>query len=232
MSRNDEREHLKKQAALKAVDFVEDGMIVGLGTGTTASHVIEALARRVKTGLKIQGIPTSERTSEHAERLGLILTDFSAYKQIDVTIDGADEVELSSLDVIKGLGGALLREKIVAAASKKLIIVVDESKLVNRLASRAPVPVEVVPFGWQVTADRLQALGCKPKLRLNASGEPFITDGGHNIVDCFFAPIAQPSELAKQLDSIIGVVETGLFIGLTKLVIVAKSTGVELLSAK
>jgi ribose 5-phosphate isomerase A len=230
MSRNDEVELLKKQAAFKAVELIEDGMIVGLGTGSTATYAIEALAERVKGGLKVQGIPTSERTSEQAERLGISLTDFSHHRQIDLTIDGADEVELSSLNVIKGLGGALLREKIVAAASKKLIIVVDERKLVDRLASHTPVPVEVVPFGWQVTADRLEQLGCKPKLRLDARGESFMSDGGHYILDCAFEPIARPAELAQQVNAIIGVVEVGLFIGLTKLVIAAKLSGIELLS--
>jgi ribose 5-phosphate isomerase A len=232
MSRNGEVELLKKQAALEAVALVEDGMIVGLGTGSTASYAIEALAQRVKGGLKIQGIPTSRRTAEQAERLGIVLTDFSMHRLIDLTIDGADEVEVRSLNVIKGLGGALLREKIVAAASKKLIIVVDERKMVDRLASHTPVPVEVIPFGWQVTAERLANFDCQPKLRLNEKGEPFISDGGHYILDCAFKPIDRPAELAQQLDTIIGVVEIGLFIGLAKLVITAKETGVEFLSCK
>jgi ribose 5-phosphate isomerase A len=232
MNTIDEVEALKKRAAQKAVELVEHGMIVGLGTGSTASYAIEALGERVKAGLHILGIPTSMHTAKQAEQLGIALTDFSRHRQIDLTIDGADEVELSSLNVIKGLGGALLREKIVAAASKKSVIVVDERKLVNRLASKAPVPIEVIPFGWQVTSERLEYLGCQPKLRLGENRDPFVSDGGHYILDCSFEPIVRPAELEQKLKAIIGVVEVGLFIGLTKLVIAAKASGIEFLSAK
>src|SRR5437016_3255252 len=144
-----DRDQLKRAAAERAIAFVESGMVVGLGTGSTASFVIEALAKRVADGLQIVGIPTSERTAALARRLGIALASFTEYQRLDLSIDGADEVERGSLDLIKGLGGALLREKIVAAASQRFIVVVDQDKLVDRLGEHNPVPVEVTQFGWQ-----------------------------------------------------------------------------------
>src|SRR5215510_16132131 len=159
-----DRDELKRAAALRAIEEVEDGMVVGLGTGSTAAFVVEGLGARVAAGLRLVGIPTSERTAAHARRLGIPISTFAEHERLDLTIDGADEVQLGTLDLIKGLGGALLREKIVAAASHRLAIVVDSSKLSERLGSRAPVPVEVVPFGLEATQEALEALGASARL--------------------------------------------------------------------
>jgi ribose 5-phosphate isomerase A len=217
---------LKLAAAESAAAQVTDGMIVGLGSGSTAALAVNALGRRVTGGLRIVGIPTSEATAAQARSLGIPLTSLAEVSRIDMTIDGADEVEEGSLNLIKGLGGALLREKIVASASKHLVIVVDDRKLVSHLGAHNPVPVEVVPFGWQATARELLDMGAKPALRRNPDGEPFISDGGHNILDCAFGPIASPESLAKKLDHVVGLVEHGLFIGLTAEVHVAGAAGV------
>ena len=158
-------DELKRAAAETAAECLEGGMIVGLGTGSTATLAVEAIGRRVALGLRIIGIPTSEATARLARDLGIPVSTLAEHAQIDVTIDGADEVELCTLNLIKGHGGALLREKIVASASARLVIVVDESKLVDRLAVHDPIPVEVVPFGWQATAKRLRRLGAEPSLR-------------------------------------------------------------------
>jgi ribose 5-phosphate isomerase A len=223
---------LKLAAAESAAAQVTDGMIVGLGSGSTAALAVDALGRRVKEGLRIVGIPTSEATAARARALGIPLTNLAEVSQIDMTIDGADEVEEGSLNLIKGLGGALLREKIVASASKRLVIVVDDRKMVSHLGSHNPVPVEVVPFGWQATARELLDAGAKPVLRRNPDGEPFISDGGHNILDCAFGPIASPDLLAKKLDHVVGLVEHGLFIGLTSEVHVAGAGGVRVLNSR
>jgi ribose 5-phosphate isomerase A len=183
----------------------------------------------VSEGLRIVGIPTSESTTAQARGLGIPLTSLAAVAQIDMTIDGADEVEEGTLNLIKGLGGALLREKIVASASKRMVIVVDDRKLVSHLGSHVPVPVEVTPFGWQATARKLLDLGAKPVLRRNQDGEPFTSDGGHNILDCAFGAIASPESLAKELDHVVGLVEHGLFIGLTSEVHVAGAGGVRVI---
>jgi ribose 5-phosphate isomerase A len=222
----------KKEAALKALEFVKDGMLLGLGTGSTATFFVKALAERVKEGLKVTGVPTSEATGKLAKELGIKVADLSTYPRLDLTIDGADEVELDSLNLIKGLGGALLREKIVAKSSKTMIVIVDESKLVTKLASHVPVPVEIVPFGFESTLGRITTLGGAPRLRPGPDGQPYLTDGGHYIADCAFKPIDNGKELSQQLKMLVGVVETGLFIGIAKHVIVAKETGVELMSRK
>src|SRR5262249_58489187 len=156
------RDELKCAAAARAIEEVENGMVVGLGTGATAAFVVEGLARRVAGGLRVVGIPTSERTASQARRLGIPIATFAEYQTLDLTIDGADEVQLGTLDLIKGLGGALLREKIVAAASRRLVIVVDQEKLVERLGAHTPVPVEVAQFGWQATAGPLAQLRSVP----------------------------------------------------------------------
>jgi ribose 5-phosphate isomerase A len=220
-----ERDKLKRIAAARAVEEVEDGMILGLGSGSTAGFALEALAVRVAKGLRIAGIPTSEQTAAQARRLGVPLTSFAEHRRIDLTIDGADEVERGTLHLIKGLGGALLREKIVAAASARMIVVVDDSKLVDRLGSRGPLPVEIVSFGWQSVLDRLAEAGVTPSLR-KVGSEPFVTDGGNYIADCAIANIADPGALEKQLGALIGVVESGLFIALASEIVASGAGGV------
>jgi ribose 5-phosphate isomerase A len=218
----------KRAAAARAVAEVEDGMVLGLGTGSTASFALEALAARVAKGLRVVGIPTSERTAMLARRLGVPLTDFAAHRRIDLTIDGADQVERGTLTLIKGLGGALLREKIVASASRRMIVVVDETKLVDRLGGETPLPVEIVAFGWQAVLDRLGEIGCAPRLRL-AGDEPFTTDGGNYIADCAIAGISDAAVLEAQLSSVIGVVESGLFVGLASKVVIGRAGGVDVI---
>jgi len=225
------RDALKRAAAEAAVALIEDGMVVGLGTGSTAAFAVEALARRRAEGLRFVGIPTSEHTAAQARASGIRLTSFAEHRQIDLTIDGADEVELGTLNLVKGLGGALLREKIVAAASRRLAIVVDGAKLVDRLGMQAPVPVEVVPFGLEATQESLEVLGASARLRLAPSGAPFVSDGGHHIIDCRFEPIADPARLEERIRRIVGVVECGLFIGRAHMVFVADAGGVRRLDS-
>jgi ribose 5-phosphate isomerase A len=213
---------MKRAAAEAAAAAVADGMVVGLGTGSTASLVIAALGNRVRQGLQIVGIPTSARTAELATQSGIPLSTLARHSHIDLTIDGADEVVRATLDLIKGRGGALLREKIVAGASSRFLIVVDKTKIVEILGTHDPVPVEVIPFGWQATAERLRKAGAEPTLRLDAQGIPYLTDGGHHILDCQFGPIAEPRNLAAELDGIVGVVEHGLFLGMATQVIVGE----------
>ena len=226
-----DRDKLKRDAALRAVEYVEDGMVVGLGTGSTAYFVVEGLGARVAKGLKIVGIPTSERTATQARSLGIPLATFAEHQAIDLTIDGADEVERGSLNLIKGLGGALLREKIVASASRRLVIVVDQEKLVDQLGDHTPVPVEVVQFGWQATAAALARLGSDPALRHAHEDHPFITDGGNYTLDCRFPPIADARALESQIISIVGVVDCGLFVGRASAVIVAATDGIHVMNA-
>lgn len=217
-------------AAEAAANLVEDGMVLGLGTGSTASYFISALGRRLaEDGLRITGIPTSEQTASQARNAMIPLTSFAEHAQLDLTVDGADEVEFGTLSLIKGHGGALLREKIVAAASKRMVIVADESKLVEQLGSLVSVPVEVVRFGWQATGRRLTQIGANPSLRLGADRKPFVTDGGNYIMDCAFGPIANPKEIAHQLDHVVGAVEHGIFLGLAGEVMVGGRDGVRIL---
>jgi len=216
----------KEAAVHAAVKQLEDGMVVGLGSGTTASLAVSGIGKRVRDGLRIIGIPTSEQTADLARNLGIVLSTLGEHPRIDVTIDGADEVEIGTLRLIKGGGGNLLREKIVAASSARLVIVADETKLVHQLGSKAKLPIEVVPFGWQVTADRLRQSGADPVLRLGADGETFRTDGGHYILDCFYGPIADPLALQAHLDSTIGVIDHGLFLGLASEAFVGGPEGV------
>ena len=227
----DQRDLWKQAAAESAVAQLANGMIVGLGSGSTAALAVTALAKRVREGLRIVGIPTSERTAGQARGLEIPLATLDQYSEIDVTIDGADEVEAGNLNLIKGLGGALLREKIVADASKRLVIIVDETKIVAHLGERGPVPVEIVPFGWQATANKLRHLGANAVLRKGSDGEPFRSDGGHYILDCAFGLIASAQALASELDHIVGVVEHGLFIGLTSEVRAGGAGGVRVLTA-
>jgi ribose 5-phosphate isomerase A len=225
-----DREVYKRQAALRAVALAEDGMVVGLGTGSTARLAVEGLAERVQAGLRIAGIPTSEATAALARQFGIPLTTFADHTRIDLTIDGADEVERGSLTLIKGRGGALLREKIVAAASDLVVIIVDDTKLVDRLGLAASVPVEIVPFGWEATIRRLRERGAIATLRFGPDGGAFVTDGGHYIADCAFGPIADSRDLADRLSRVIGVVESGLFVDLAHRVIVAGAEGIEVLA--
>jgi ribose 5-phosphate isomerase A len=222
----------KKAAAVEAARLVEDGMVVGLGTGSTAALFVDALAERIaRERIRIVGVPTSDQTAQHATRLHIPLATFAQQTEIDLTVDGADEIERGTLFLIKGLGGALLHEKIVAAASKRMVVIADETKVVNRLGSRGPVPVEVVQFGWQVTLRRLEALGSKPKLRLAASGAPFVTDSGNYIIDCAFGPMENPKEIAHHLDHVVGAVEHGLFLKLAREALVGGQDGVKTLRA-
>ena len=216
----------EKQAAARAsLKFVHDGNVVGLGTGSTAAYAVRFLAERVRSGLKIRGIPTSSATRELAASLGIPLITFDDVQQIDVTIDGADEFD-PQLQLIKGGGGALLREKIVASASRQLVIVADASKQVKVLG-KFPLPVEVVPFAQALVAKRIAALRAKPKLRQDASGNPFVTDEGHHILDCSFGAIPDPRGLARTLDAMPGVVDHGLFINLASVVLVAHGSEVK-----
>lgn len=219
----------KRRAAEKAVEFIESGMIVGLGTGSTAVHATRAIGRMLASGrLKdVRGIPTSDETMREAQALAIPLTTFEETSTIDVTIDGADEID-PNLDLIKGLGGALLREKIVATASRQFIIVGDYRKIVSQLGSRAPVPVEVIPFARRPVKQYLESLGARVEER-RKSGEPFRTDEDNIILDAYFGTIVDPAELARAIGTRPGVVEHGLFLGLATMAVVASSEGIELL---
>jgi len=220
---------MKRAAARRAVAEVRDDMVVGLGSGSTAAFALEAIAARIAGGLRIVGIPTSEATAALARRLGIPLASIDRHPRIDLTIDGADQVERGTLNLIKGLGGALLREKIVAAASTRLIVVIDESKLADHLGGRTALPVEIVPFGWQTTTGRLAALGAATQLR-KVDGQPFTTDGGNYIADCAFGEISDPAALEARLSAVTGVIETGLFIGMASTIVVGRPAGVEIIA--
>jgi ribose 5-phosphate isomerase A len=229
MATPNEQDRLKQAAASWSADQLRDGMIVGLGSGSTSVMAVDAIGKRVKDGLRIVGIPTSEQTAEQAQRLGIPLATLGQYQEIDIAIDGADEVELGTLNLIKGGGGNQLREKIVATASKYFLVIVDQSKLVNRLGEKFKVPVEVAQFGWQATSRALERLSGHPALRKTKTGEAFITDGGNYILDCAFGPISSPAKLATELDSVVGVLEHGLFIGMAGQVAIGAPEGVRLL---
>jgi ribose 5-phosphate isomerase A len=224
---------LKRDAAARAVDQVSDGMRLGLGTGSTAKHFVELLAERVRGGLRVVGVPTSEATRADAERLGVPLTTLDETPELDLTVDGADEIG-PDLTVIKGGGGALLREKIVAAASARMIVIADESKWVQTLG-RFALPIEVVPFGLAATHRAIEKAardsGCPGPvmLRRTKDGHPFVTDGGHWILDAALQKIPDPRALAERLSQIPGVVEHGLFIGLAKTAILASAGGVRVI---
>lgn len=215
---------MKKMAAEKAVEHVDNGMVIGLGTGSTVKYAIKKLGERVNTGLKIEGIPTSLRTKKLATELNIPLVDLNDYTEIDLTIDGADEVD-SFLNLIKGGGGALTREKIIAYHSKKEIIVVDETKVVKKLGVDFPVPVEVTKFGWNATKKTLEELGCTTELR-TIMDEVYITDNSNYILDCDFGKINEPEALEKEINSIPGVIENGLFIDLADEIIVGSKQGI------
>ena len=213
----------KQLAAEKAVSFLENGMTIGLGTGSTAYWAIEKIGEKVKNeGWKIKAIATSVRSEEQARGLGIPIVDFSSVKSIDVTIDGADETD-ENLQLIKGGGGALLREKIVATNSKQMIVVADESKWVKMLG-RFPLPVEVVHFGWERTFDKLQLLGCEAKRRMNGT-EPYLTDNENYIVDCSFGEIRDAPALHESVNAITGVVDNGLFIRIASKLVLGFNNG-------
>jgi ribose 5-phosphate isomerase A len=215
----------KEAAARASLRFVRDGNVVGLGTGSTAAYAVRFLGERVRAGLKIRGIPTSVRTKDLATSVGIPLTTLDEFQQadfqgIDVTIDGADEFD-PHLHLIKGGGGALLREKIIASASRQVVIIADSSKQVAVLG-RFPLPVEVIPFAQALIANRIAALGATVKLRQDAKGNVFVSDEGHHILDCSFGQIPDPPALARTLSDMPGIVEHGLFIDLATVVLVAK----------
>jgi ribose 5-phosphate isomerase A len=218
---------LEKEVAGRAgLKFVRDDNVVGLGTGSTAAYFVQALAEEVQAGMKIRGIPTSSGTRDLAVSLGIPLTTFDEVQQIDVTIDGADEFD-PHLNLIKGGGGALLREKIVASASRQLVIVADASKQVQVLG-KFPLPVEVIPFAQALVAKKIEALGAKTvKPRTSPDGRVFVTDEGHHILDCAFGQIADPPGLARKLSDMPGIVEHGLFIGMAGIVLLARGDKVQ-----
>ena len=214
-------DELKRQAALRALDEIRDGMIVGLGTGSTASHFIRELG---KARIRVKGIPTSEASTQLAKEVGVLLTTFEEHPRIDITVDGADEVS-PGLDLIKGLGGALVREKIVAHASTRVVIVVDESKLVDRLGKRTVIPIEVIPLAVPRVLLLLEQLGGPARVR-ERDGRPFVSDNGNTIVDWNHGTINDPTTLEKQLKAITGIVDSGIFAGVANCVIVAGRQGI------
>ena len=221
---------LKEMAAREAVKHVKDGMVVGLGSGSTASIAIRFLGDKVKEGWKLVGVPTSRDSEVLGKSVGIAIGELRDYPDVDLTIDGADEVD-PELNLIKGLGGALVREKIVASATKVEIIIVDESKLVGYLGQKAPLPVEIVKFASESTMRRLQKFGCVPTLR-EKNGLAFITDNGNLIADCRFQRIDNPAKMESDLNLVPGVVDNGLFVGLTDKVIVASKAGVRTIEGK
>lgn len=227
MSSGDGNEAPEASAAA-ALAFVEEGQTIGLGTGRAAEAFVHALGHRVKDGLAVRGVPTSERTAALAGGLGIPLLTLAEAGRLDVTFDGADEVD-PQLDLIKGYGGALVREKIVAASSDRLVILVGEEKLVSRLGQRGKLPVEAIPFGAALVRERLRALGCEPELRRKADGAPYLTDNGNLILDCRVEPIDDPGALDAAITMIPGVLGTGLFVGLADAVVVQRGDDVEVL---
>jgi ribose 5-phosphate isomerase A len=230
-TRNVDRDTLKRAAAEAAVKLVENDMVVGLGSGSTSAFAIAALGRLHQQGLRFVGIPTSKRAAAQAQTAGIPLTSFGEHRHIDLTIDGADQVERGTLNLIKGGGGALLHEKIVAAATRQLAIVVDSSKMVDQLGAEVPVPVEVVAFGLEATQAALEVLGASAGLRLATRDQPFITDSGNRIIDCKFDRITDPARLEERIRHIVGVVDCGLFIGRADPVFVADASGVRRLNS-
>ena len=222
----------KRDAARRAIELVEPGMRLGLGTGSTARHFVDLVGEKVATGLRIRCVATSEATASQAKALGIPLATLNDLPELDLTVDGADEVDYE-LRLIKGGGGALLREKIVAAASRRMTVIVDGSKLVSRLGA-FPLPVEVVPFGLAATRGHMERaiarLGLAGSIRLRGGAEAFVTDGGHYILDCSFGAIPDAEQLGEALSRIPGVVEHGLFIGYAQTAIIARVEGIEVIS--
>jgi len=220
-------EREKAVAAAHAVALVTDGMRVGLGTGSTAAIAVKLLGERVRGGLRITGVPTSERTRELATQLGIPLTDFAATQELDIAIDGADEAD-RSLRLIKGGGGALLREKIVASTAKRFVVIADSSKLVERLG-KFPLPVEVVKFAAPLVMSKLRKLGAEPRVRTGPTGAPFVTDEQNHIVDAKFGVIGDPEAVARALADTPGVVDHGLFLGMAQTLVIGRGERVEVI---
>lgn len=225
-------ETFKRQAAEQAVEQIQSGMVVGLGTGSTAVWAVRRIGELIESGQlqRIIGIPTAEETAREAERCGVPLGTLDDYPIVDLTIDGADEIG-PHLDLIKGLGGALLREKVVAAASRRFIVVADWRKRVDQMGTRAPVPVEVIPFARRPAADYLASLGAQISQRTDENGEQFITDEGNYILDCRFPGIPEPRQLASLIRAQPGVVEHGLFLGMANEAVIAGEDGLVVLTS-
>ncbi len=221
-----DKERLKQTAAERAVEEIQPGAIVGLGTGSTVYYVLRALGEKVRDGLKITGIATSKQTEIISAEQGIPLSTLAEHPVIDVTIDGADEID-PSLNLIKGGGGALVREKIIAHASKRLVIVADESKLVSMLGTTFPLPVEVLQFGWEATQATINSICGKSTMRYNGE-KPFFSDNGNYILDCRFDAIRQPAQTELQLNNLPGVVENGLFVSRADKAIIGTTSGVEI----
>jgi ribose 5-phosphate isomerase A len=219
------REEAKKRAAERAVEFVEDGQVVGLGTGSTTKFAIEKIGERVREGLKLRGVPTSQGSDRLAKQLGIQIVDLNDVERINITIDGADEID-PNFHMIKGGGGALTREKLVALSSNLVVIVVDDPKLVSTLGETRALPVEVLPFAWRMTSRLIEQLGCRAVLR-SSDGATFVTDNSNYILDCEFGPIADPVSLEKAIKLLPGVVECGLFINIANVVVIAFEESVE-----
>jgi ribose 5-phosphate isomerase A len=226
-----EPDELKRAAARRALDLVEDGMLLGLGSGSTSEQFALALGERVAAGLKVTAVATSTRVADLARQHGITVVGDDELPRIDLTVDGADEIDPRTFGLVKGRGGALLREKLVATASDRLCIIADDSKLVGALGEKVPVPVAIVPFGWRRTADRVARLGGDPILR-RANGAPVVSDDGLYILDCRFGPISEPARVAAALKGLLGVVDHGLFLGLAWRVIVASASGVTVLEPR
>lgn len=225
MTQQHNLDSLKKAAALKAVEFVRDGMVVGLGTGSTANHMVVALGEKVRAGMQLRGVPTSAETATLARQSGITLIDADNRWEIDVAIDGADQVD-PDYNLIKGGGGALLKEKIVAASARQFIVLVDHTKQVSVLGGSFPLPIEVIPFGWGSTAREIESLTKSRVTLRERDGVPFKTEAGNIIVDVHLARIDQPRDLEIALNQIPGIVETGLFVGRTNILIIGTPQGV------
>ena len=216
----------KRQAAEEAVAFVRNGNVLGLGTGSTVQFALEALARRIKNeGIKVWGIPTSTRTESEAKRLGIPLTSLEDHPHVDLTIDGADEID-PQLNLIKGGGGALVREKVVATSSADVIIIADDAKLVVRLGTTFPVPVEILPFSRPLVERGLRALGSTPVLRKQQNGSNYVTDNGNWILDARFPRLDEPAKMEREITMLAGVVDCGIFTGLADLALIGTADGV------
>lgn len=220
-----EMDEPKKRAAESALKLIRDGQVVGLGTGSTAKFAIEGLGRLFREGLSVKGVPTSIETERMAREFGIPLVDLNEAGPIDITLDGADEVD-PDFNMIKGGGGALTREKLVALASAKRVILVDESKLVSKLGQSRPLPIEVLPFAWTLSARLLTGLGCVASLRRHG-GMPFVTDNANHILDCVFGPIEDAGALEKRIKLLPGVIECGLFIGIADTLVIGFEDRVE-----
>ena len=218
----DKNEKAKRTAGEKAAEYVRDGMVVGLGTGSTAYWAIKKIGEMVKDGLKVRALATSRQSEQLAHEASIPIISFEGIDRIDVTIDGADEGD-RDMNLVKGGGGALTREKIIGAATELYIIVMDEGKLVDQLG-KFPLAVEVLPFGWQMTQRKLSELGCNPVLRLS-NGNAYETDNGNYIIDCAFGTIITPASLQVEINSIAGVVENGLFVNMADIMLVASNRG-------